>query len=106
VNGSDTVLSSGTASLNSSATGNHTDIGLCSRPAGSAGVPLPLGTASDYLNNVETLAGRNALTTSNAAILPAGTHEIGMCVRPDHAFISNDFSTGWVLVLRGTGAIE
>jgi hypothetical protein len=106
VDSDDVVVASASAMVFAGATGDDYSYGLCTRPVGGTAAPSPLGGPASMFEDVDTLAGQNVASSDSAAILGAGTHEVGWCGRAIQGTTTVASISGWVQVLSGsTGAL-
>jgi hypothetical protein len=99
--GKATVVASGTVTANAQDAGDEYAVAVCSRPAGSAAEPVPLGGADSATTDVDApTPDDNLWAASGAAVLPAGNHEVGVCLDVNDVAVIYE-TVGWVQVVGG-----
>lgn len=100
VDGNDAIVGGGTVSLNAVAAAEDYDMALCYRPTGTATPPTPLGGTGAFSSNIDApTADDNLYSVFGAAVLTAGSYDVGVCVRSGAA-PSLWETIGWVQVLN------
>lgn len=99
--GKSAVVASGTVTANAQNVGDEYAVAICSRPAGSVVDPVPLGGAESATTDVDApTPDDNLFAASGAAVLPAGTHEVGVCLEVNNVAVIYE-TVGWVQVVGG-----
>lgn len=97
--GQSVVVASGTVTANAQNIGDEYAVAVCSRPAGSAAEPVPLGGPQSATTDVDSAtADDNLFAASGAAVLPAGNHEVGVCLDASNVAVIYQ-TVGWVQVV-------
>lgn len=107
VGADDVLVGAATLRFESPNAGDDIDYSICYLPARMIGVPVVLGGPGAEMVHIDVGQNQDTMSTHVIASLPAGTYQVGMCLRsvPGNMVLFNVGAVGWLQVHRGVGSV-